>query len=249
MIAQQQRARAQKLEARAQQLRAEAQKKAALNAQLRSKLTLAVALLEREIEQRVAARNYLLTDLQQKLAQRGIAVEVDQRSGVLRLSGDLLFATDSAMLSGNAVRTVEILADALSKTLPCYSKDPPATCPANASPILETVLIEGHTDKRPIFGTSRFRNNDQLSTERALAVFAELLRAQPGLNTLHNSEGLQLLGVSGYGDRRPLPDALGTTAADFRRNRRIDIRFILTSRTSQELQKLRSQINQMVSSQ
>jgi hypothetical protein len=39
-----------------------------------------------------------------------------------------------------------------------------------------------------------------------------------------------------------LPDALGATDEDFRRNRRIDIRFVLTSRTSDELKRLREHI-------
>ena len=108
------------------------------------------------------------------------------------------------------------------------------------------MLVEGHTDHQPITNAVRFRDSDQLSTERALAVFGELLRAQPRLNDLYNSDSLQLLGVSGYGDRRPLPDAQDMSAESFRRNRRIDIRFVLTSRTSGELQKLRDEIQRLV---
>jgi chemotaxis protein MotB len=104
------------------------------------------------------------------------------------------------------------------------------------------VLIEGHTDHRPITGAARYRDKDQLSTERALAVFAEMRKDQPGLDAIRNPDGLQLVGETGYGDRRPLPDALGATDEDFRRNRRIDIRFVLTSRTSDDLKRLREHI-------
>ena len=62
------------------------------------------------------------------------------------------------------------------------------------------------------------------------------------LDTIRNRDGLQLLGEAGYGDRRPLPDALGASDDDFRKNRRIDIRFVLTSRTSDELNRLRAHI-------
>lgn len=230
----------------AQQQKAEAQWQAAINAQLKAKLTEAVIMLEKEIESREAARQHLLSDLKNSLAQRGIKVEIDQRSGVLRLSGDLLFATGSATLSGEATRTVRALGDALSAAMPCYAIDPPSGCHSDSAPILETVLIEGHTDHQPVLSTSRFRDNDQLSTERALAVFAELMRAQPKLNDLHNSDNLQLLGVSGYGDRRPLPDAQDMSEESFRRNRRIDIRFVLTSRTSGELRRLRDELQQLV---
>ncbi|MGC1293691.1 MAG: hypothetical protein WA869_01505, partial [Alloacidobacterium sp.] len=102
--------------------------------------------------------------------------------------------------------------------------------------------VEGHTDRRPISGTgSTFRDNDQLSTERALAVFAELQRTQPRLNELFNADrSYPLLGVSGFGARRPLPGAQGDTEPDYALNRRIDLRFLL-ARTA-ELERLRNQI-------
>jgi chemotaxis protein MotB len=135
----------------------------------------------------------------------------------------------------------------LQATLPCYAEEKTAaTCRAGAVPVLETVLIEGHTDHRPIPVGSRYRDNDQLATERALAVFSEMRKAQPDLDAIRNRDGLQLLGEAGYGDRRPLPDALGTSDDDFRKNRRIDIRFVLTSRTSDELKRLRESIQQVV---
>ena len=64
-------------------------------------------------------------------------------------------------------------------------------------------------------------------------------QAQPSLDTLRNSDQQPLLGFSGYGPRRPLPDALGTSPAEFQKNRRIDLRFVLSSRTSNELMRLR----------
>jgi chemotaxis protein MotB len=102
--------------------------------------------------------------------------------------------------------------------------------------------VEGHTDRRPISGTgSPFRDNDQLSTERALTVFAELQRVQPQLDVLLNADrSYPLLGFSGFGARRPLPRALGDTEADYAQNRRIDLRFLL-ARTA-ELERLRAQI-------
>jgi chemotaxis protein MotB len=217
------------------------------NTELRGLLREALARLERELREREQARQSLLAQLDQQLRAHGIQVVVDQRSGVLRLAGDLLFSSGSAALSGDALRTVRALADALAHTLPCYASDAPsADCPNGALPVLETVLIEGHTDHRPFTDTSRYRDNDQLSTERALAVFSEVRRAQPALDLLRNGMGLQLIGASGYGDRRPLADAQGTTEDDFKRNRRIDIRFVLTARTSDELQRLRDTIRQAI---
>jgi chemotaxis protein MotB len=217
------------------------------NQQLRGLLKDALDRLEQDIQLHEQARQNLLANLDQQLRDRGVQVVVDQHSGVLRLSGDLLFATGSAALSSDAQRTVHVIADVLQLTLPCYAEEKAtANCPSGAVPVLETVLIEGHTDHRPITGTAHYRDNDQLSTERALAVFAEMRRDQPGLDAIRNPDGLQLIGETGYGDRRPLPDALGTTDDDFRKNRRIDIRFVLTSRTSDELKRLREHIQEAI---
>jgi flagellar motor protein MotB len=223
--------------------RTEAETEKQRNEVLRGQLTEALRLLGQDLQFREQARQSLLLTLGQQLKDRDVLVEVDERSGVLHLSGDLLFSTGSAALSPDALRTVRALADVLQGTLPCYAEDQPATaCPAGAIPVLETVLIEGHTDRRPIAAGTRYRDNDQLATERALAVFAEMRKDQPALDSIRNRDGLQLLGEAGYGNRRPLPDALGTSDDDFRRNRRIDIRFVLTSRSSDELKQLRAHI-------
>jgi flagellar motor protein MotB len=232
-------------EADRQRHEVEAQKQR--NELLRGQLNEALELLEQDLQLREQARQSLLLTLGQQLHDRGVLVEVDERSAVLHLSGDLLFATGSAALSAEAQRTVRVLADVLQATLPCYAEEQSATiCPTGAVPVLETVLIEGHTDHRPIPVGARYRDNDQLSTERALAVFSEMRKDQPGLDAIRNRDGLQLLGEAGYGDRRPLPNALGTSDDDFQKNRRIDIRFVLTSRTSDELKRLRENIQQMI---
>ena len=84
--------------------------------------------------------------------------------------------------------------------------------------------------------------NDQLSTERALAVFAELRRVQPNLDALLNADrSYPLLGVSGFGARRPLSQAQGDNDTDYALNRRIDLRLLL-ARTA-ELERLRTEID------
>jgi hypothetical protein len=50
-----------------------------------------------------------------------------------------------------------------------------------------------------------------------------------------------MLAVSAYGDRRPI--ATGNTEDAFRQNRRIDLRFLLSSRTSDELRKMVDEIH------
>jgi chemotaxis protein MotB len=210
---------------------------------LRKLLEQAAAEVRREIEDRAAARNRLLAKLQTALAERSIPVRVDWQAGILHLQESVLFQPSEASLGSEQRRTVDRLADALMRTLPCFTTIPDRTsCDQSDPAILETALIEGHTDKRPIV-SGRYRDNDQLSTERALAVFGELLRVEPGLEKLRNAEGTYpLLGVSGFGARRPLPEAQGDIDADYALNRRIDLRFILAARSSAELERLNSKI-------
>ena len=230
-------------EERARIAEEEARQQASRADRLRKLLEQYAAQLKRDIEASTNARDRLLTTLETDLNQRGIKVTVDRQAGILHLPGDLLFGTLSATLGPKQRDSVDILAHALAKTLPCFTPIPDRTsCDTADLPILETVLVEGHTDRRLINGTGNvFRDNDQLSTERALAVFAELQRTRPRLNELFNADhSYPLLGVSGFGARRPLPTAEGETEPDYALNRRIDLRFLL-ARTA-ELERLRNQI-------
>ncbi len=228
----------------AERQQAEAQRQKAANTRLRDLLGTAVQQLERELEERAAARNEMLGALERTLSNKGVRVSIDEQSGIMRLKGDLLFASNSAKLEPGAQQTVRVLSDALAAIVPCYAVIADAGCTGERKPILEALLIEGHTDRQPITSANgRYRDNDQLSAERALAVFAELRRDQARLEALRNPDGQPLLGVGGYGERRPLSDALGSSDVDYARNRRIDLRFILSPRTSAELQILRAQIH------
>jgi chemotaxis protein MotB len=239
---------AEEAERRAVAAAEEARRQTDLNARLRDLLRQAVDQLQSDVESRQAARAQLLDTLQRSLEARGVRVEVDQRSGVLRLAGDLLFRSGSAELEDRARTTVAVLAEALADALPCYAYGGTHDG-SGCIPILETVLVEGHTDRQPWQGRSPGESlslNDRLSAARALEVFTEIRRVRDGLEMLRNPEDLPLLGISGYGQRRPLADAQGPTEADFRRNRRIDLRFVLSSRTSEEIADLRRRLEELL---
>ena len=51
----------------------------------------------------------------------------------------------------------------------------------------------------------------------------------PQLRRLFNSRGEQLIGVSGYGENRPLPNILQEDEIGKRKNRRIDLRFLMAT--------------------
>ena len=74
------------------------------------------------------------------------------------------------------------------------------------------IVIEGHTDNVPI-STSKFRDNWQLSTERALSVLGYILREKK-LNASRFS-------AAGYGEFNPIVP--NDTPANRQLNRRVDI--------------------------
>ncbi|MGI9503426.1 MAG: OmpA/MotB family protein, partial [Geminicoccaceae bacterium] len=155
-------------------------------------------------------------------------------TGVLRLPENILFESGQADLSAHGERAVSALAIALRPLIPCFANvdgfgwraPGEAVCDEQYHGRLEAVLIEGHTDDRPIHG-GRFRSNWDLSTARAIATFAALERAAAIIGRAENDREEQLVGVSGYGEHRPV--ASNDYAVGRRANRRIDLRFLMAA--------------------
>jgi flagellar motor protein MotB len=240
--AERQSAEAERQSARARMQEAEAARLRAQNELLRARLQEAADKLRRELADREAARNALLQRLARGLEARDIQFIIDPRSGVLRLSDAVPFPTGGSELTETARRTVTALGDVLAEVLPCFSHGAPRqNCEQADIPILEAMLVEGHTDRQPFLGMSPVESqarNDLLSTARALTVFAQLRQQHRLLDDLRNPSDQPLLGVSGYGQRRPLPDSLSLSLGHLAQNRRIDLRFILSARTSDEIRQL-----------
>ncbi|MCY4158184.1 MAG: hypothetical protein OXE92_08840 [Bacteroidetes bacterium] len=97
-------------------------------------------------------------------------------------------------------------------------------CEAQKHPwLLETLLIEGHTDRVPVIGDRRFQDNLELSSMRAATVYRMIAACEPRIERMRNSENVPVLSTSGYGFTRPATRDSGM--ADY--NRRIDLRLLL----------------------
>ena len=83
------------------------------------------------------------------------------------------------------------------------------TIPADIPWVLQ---VDGHTDDVPVAGV--YRDNWQLSTERALSVVRYLI---------NQGVPAKRLAATGYGEFQPI--AQGTSSDDRRRNRRIELKF------------------------
>lgn len=183
------------------------------------------------------ARQVVVEQVYTSLKQQGVTVLIDRDNGILRLPESILFAVGRAELSPEGREAVAKLARALAIVLPCYAKQPgiapPENCPTTAFG-LEALLIEGHTDSD---GAEDM--NWRLSMERALHTYQVLIHERPMLAGLLSrqsrgeQDGYPLLSVAGYGLNRPV--APNDSAENKRRNRRIDIRFIMTPPSENEV--------------
>lgn len=170
-------------------------------------------------------RQKMLDEIQARLKERGIRVEVDHDHGVLRLTESAIsFGSGKAELAADELVKLEHIGAVLMEVLPCYAADAPETCDQEASGKLEAVFVEGHTDNMPFSG-GRYRDNWDLSAQRAMHTYREVAGFEPAMPHLRNTLGQPLFSVSGYGEGRPVVRYMEPTPEP--RNRRIDLRFIM----------------------
>ncbi len=175
-------------------------------------------------------RGEILTEIRESLKKQGVEVEIDTASGILRLNEKVLrFSSGSSVVEPQYHEVITALANALADVLPCYSNaktyDEKSCTENKEKHWLEAVFIEGHTDNMPFPGS-----NLKLSTERAANTYAELTRARADIEALKNSDEQPLLSVSGYGEKRPVPEAKDNDTPEHKQmNRRIELRIIMAT--------------------
>lgn len=139
--------------------------------------------------------NSLEDKLAEEIKQGGIRLKRMQNKLIINMDNKILFASGSAELRSGEIRTT---LDKISAILAEY--------PDN------DIQVIGHTDDIPIH-TDEFRNNWQLSTERALAVLEQLLR-----NNVNDPSRFNAVGAGQY---QPLVP--NTSRQNRAQNRRVDI--------------------------
>lgn len=160
-------------------------------------------------------------------SEKKLKVELDETNGILRLPEELLFLPGEAKLQPEGVSAVALLAKEM---LPVARKG------CGESPLKwEAIYVEGHTDNVPI-QTPEFPSNWQLSSSRAISTFNALILSQPDLQTLHNHQDKAVMGISGYGEQRPVAD--NATDEGRQKNRRIDIRFVMAYPSQVEVEEM-----------
>ena len=182
------------------------------------------------LDQAEETRSRLLRTIRDQLLAEGLNVRIDEANGVLRLNEDAVRFDPGRSDLGSARDNVARIARVLDRVLPdyaaCMHADGGVACRNDAMATVETVFIEGHTDVTGVQDPDeRDRRNWQLSTERAVNTYRELIRAAVSLRDLRNRRGEEVISVSGYSSTRPIDPA--DSADAFARNRRIDLRFVM----------------------
>jgi flagellar motor protein MotB len=197
----------------------------------------------RQITEADLARREMLREVA-KILNGALPITIDEANGTLQLGGDILFPKGSADAYPEALPKLKLLGYALDRVLPCYAVDganrPLEQCAAKRKGRLDAVYIEGHTDTTPIH-TTRFQSNWDLSAARASETFNKLVLAYPALAILKNDHAERLIGVSGYGEYRPVEAT--DTEAGMQKNRRIELRFIMVSPTPSAGDDVKAQVS------
>lgn len=205
------------------------------------------------LQEATSQRERFLKDIKRRIEREsGIKVTVFTEEGLIRLTADEFFESGKwevgPQSNPEAYRIAEAIADAFMAVLPSYTLGSQSRYDSEINPVytlIETVQIEGHTDSDPIT-RSRVIDNLDLSSRRAAAMFRVIQDKEPRLLDLFNLKRFPVMSFSGYGDLRPLPDKGGLSEDEIkRRNRRIDLRFILqTPRDVQEIESIKDALRQ-----
>jgi len=152
-------------------------------------------------------------------------VKIDPASGVITLPEELLFDLGSSVLKDSAVERLGETSQKLGEVLKCFVSNQRAGTACAQNPYgheIETIFVEGHTDSRPM---NREGGNTKLSLDRAISVSNALMNGS-GLMNYKNNQGHPIFSYSAYAENRPLIQADPTDG----RNRRVDLRIVLTYR-------------------
>ena len=194
---------------------------------------------EAEIEllkQAEEVRRNILIVAAETLKARGIQVEISENETVLRIPNDLLgFSTGQDDIQTRYEATAFEIGQVLFTLI---NKDDRVN-------FLDTIFVEGHTDSRPFSGAlCGDKGNWCLSSLRAISLWQfweSELPTDQRLSEFDNLAGQPLFSVSGYAATRPVV-ANEQSEDEYRQNRRIDIRFTIRRPSSEDYQRVRSQL-------
>ena len=153
---------------------------------------------------RIRARFELLRDKLKKLTELGLKVEIRRNRMVIRLPGDVLFASGKDKLRPEGARVLDAVAEVVRNDKQLAGR---------------YFQVAGHTDNKPLLG-GRFGDNWGLSVMRARQVLLYLISP---LETTGGGGGLDPLRLhaAGYGETDPV--MRNETDEGRQQNRRVEL--------------------------
>lgn len=175
-----------------------------------------------EVTKAELVRKDILETVKEQLQLEGITVEIADNFTVLRIpESTLSFQSNNYSIPSEMRFNLSKIGRVLLRELQAE----------NRSEYFDTIFIEGHTDIRP---TNREMGNWGLSTFRAISVWNHwVYNVSSDYSILSNANGTKLFSVSGYGESRPATE-FQNNEDDYRKNRRIDVRFTIRKPSSTE---------------
>lgn len=175
-------------------------------------------------------RTQMLYRIKSEALKFGINVSINEEHGILHLPEGILFDSGSPDLKDEGQKNLKILANIFLHVLPDFlcskvTSEGPVKGLLKVGTI-ETIFIEGHTDRQPVRPGGKFKDNLELSTARARNTFKFLANYFSELINLKNCDGYYIFSLSGYGEYRPIRP-YKKDEFDVAENRRIDFRFIM----------------------
>ena len=154
--------------------------------------------------ERIRQRFELLRDKLKKLTELGLKVEIRRNRMVIRLPGDVLFASGEAKLREQGQKVLDAVADVIRNDKQLSGR---------------YFQVAGHTDNKPLMG-GRFGDNWGLSVMRAREVLLYLIGP---LGTKAGGGGLDPLRLhaAGYGETDPVMK--NDTDDGRQQNRRVEL--------------------------
>ena len=179
-----------------------------------------------EVTKAELVRKEILTEVQKKLLKEGLEVNITDNFSVLRIpESTLTFRSNNYYIPNAMKQGLSTIGTILFEVLVID----------NRTEYFDTIFIEGHTYIR---STEREMGNWGLSTFRAISVWNFWINyVSKDYENLLNSDREKLFSVSGYGESRPATNKQ-ENEEEYKKNRRIDIRFTLRKPTSVDFGKI-----------
>lgn len=154
--------------------------------------------------ERIRARFELLRDKLKKLTDLGLKVEIRRNRMVIRLPGDVLFASGEDKLREQGKKVLDAVADVIRNDKQLSGR---------------YFQVAGHTDNKPLIG-GRFGDNWGLSVMRARQVLLYLIEPQASKTGGGGLDALRLH-AAGYGETDPV--VKNDTDENRQQNRRVEL--------------------------